>query len=109
MIPYTIMLITQITLFAILSKTSQITLLTHGMFDEEKSIPTFHGELGTQYMIMFGSYPVLDELDAYQWWSLVSFTFLLNVLNLNLLISIIGATFDRVTHNQQAMNYRMKA
>ena len=60
-------------------------------------------------MIMFGSYPVLDELDVYQWCLLVSFTFLLNVLNLNLLISIIGATFDRVTSYQKAMNYRVKA
>ena len=60
-------------------------------------------------MIMFGSYPVLDELDVYQWCLLVSFTFLLNVLNLNLLISIIGATFDRVTSYQKAMNYRGKA
>ena len=46
MIPYTIILITQIMLFAILSKTSQITAITHGIFDEDSPIPTFLGELG---------------------------------------------------------------
>lgn len=46
MIPYTIILITQIMLFAILSKTSQITAITHGVFDEDSPIPTFLGELG---------------------------------------------------------------
>ena len=46
MIPYTIMLIVQILLFAILSKTSQITQVTHGIYDEDEQIPTFHGELG---------------------------------------------------------------
>ena len=109
MIPYTIILASQIIIFTILSKTNILTANSHGVLKDSKLIPSFTEELGRWYMVLFGSYPNLDDLDWYQWVLIVNFTFMLNVLNLNLLISIIGATFDRVTHNQTAMNYRMKA
>ena len=40
---------------------------------------------------------------------LLSFAFLVNIVNLNLLISIIGDTFEKVQSTQLAMNYKMKA
>lgn len=58
---------------------------------------------------MFGDNPKRHTLDAIQWALLVAFTFLVNVLNLNLLISIIGDTFEQVQSTQTAMNYKMKA
>ena len=95
-------------IFALLSKTNILTANSHGVLEDNELIPSFNEELGRWYMVLFGSYPSLDDLDWYHWCLLVTFTFMLNVLNLNLLISIIGATFDRVTQSQLAMNYRMK-
>ena len=48
------------------------------------------------YMIMFGDNPNKKFLNGIQWVFLIAFTFLVNVLNLNLLISIIGDTFEKV-------------
>ena len=53
-------------------------------------------ELGRHYMILFGSNPNFAEFEWFQWVLLIGFTFLMNIMNLNLLISIIGATFDKV-------------
>ena len=53
-------------------------------------------ELGRHYMILFGSNPNFKEFEWFQWVLLIGFTFLMNIMNLNLLISIIGATFDKV-------------
>lgn len=60
-------------------------------------------------MIMFGNNPSKSDLDGISWALLIGFTFLVNVLNLNLLISIIGDTFSQVQSTQNAMNYKMKA
>ena len=48
------------------------------------------------YMIMFGDHPNKITLDSITWTLLIGFTFLVNILNLNLLISIIGDTFSQV-------------
>lgn len=48
------------------------------------------------YMLMFGSNPILKTVDGVEWCLLIGFTFLVNVLNLNLLISIIADTFEKV-------------
>ena len=66
-------------------------------------------ELLEYYMIMFGNNPQVSKLDTVQWVLLISFTLLVNILNLNLLISIIGDTFEKVQSTQHAMNYKMKA
>lgn len=46
------------------------------------------------YMLMFGDIPKKTSLDSITWTLLIGFTFLVNILNLNLLISIIGNTFS---------------
>lgn len=50
------------------------------------------------YMMMFGDNPnrMVVEVDTIEWVLLIGFTFLVNIVNLNLLISIIGDTFEKV-------------
>lgn len=50
------------------------------------------------YMLMFGDNPnrMLVTVDTIEWVLLFGFTFLVNIVNLNLLISIIGDTFEKV-------------
>ena len=49
-------------------------------------------------MMMFGDNPnrMVVEVDTIEWVLLIGFTFLVNIVNLNLLISIIGDTFEKV-------------
>lgn len=82
-------------LFSILSNTNQELRREFGLSVDESMIQ-LSKELGRHYMILFGSNPTYSDLTQYQWSLFVGFTFLLNVMNLNLLISIIGATFDKV-------------
>lgn len=56
---------------------------------------SFYKHLGNQYQIVYGENP--DPNNTLQWVIYTSFTLFINVLVLNLLISIIGATFEKVT------------
>ena len=96
MIPFTIILIAQILLFSSLTSTQKLTEKFAGneKFQDEKLI--FINSFLDYYMIMFGNNPSKDDLDNIGWALLIGFTFLVNVLNLNLLISIIGDTFSQV-------------
>ena len=108
MIPFTVILMAQILMFASLQCVYKLSERNQGskLYNGDSA---FLNSFLEHYMIMFGQNPPLSDLDSIRWVLLIAFTFLLNVLNLNLLISIIGDTFAKVQSTQMAMNYRMKA
>lgn len=109
MIPFTVILIAQILLFASLNSvnTMQEKFSGNELYKDQKNI--FFSSFLDYYMIMFGDLPKRPNLDSVQYCLLLSFAFLVNIVNLNLLISIIGDTFAKVQATQLAMNYKMKA
>lgn len=109
MIPFTVILFAQLILFASLTSAYKLNEKFSGNKDYEKMDGIFLYSFLDYYMLMFGSNPVLPKLDSVQWVLLIGFTFLVNVLNLNLLISIIADTFEKVQSQQLAMNYKMKS
>ena len=109
MIPFTVILIAQLLLFAALTSAYKLTEKFQGNEDYIKDENIFIYSFLDYYMLMFGSNPILTKLDGVQWALLIGFTFLVNVLNLNLLISIIADTFEKVQSQQTAMNYKMKS
>ena len=96
MIPFTVILMAQILLFAGLSSAQKLTEKFEGNESYVKMENIFLTSLLEYYMIMFGDNPNKKFLNGIQWVFLIAFTFLVNVLNLNLLISIIGDTFEKV-------------
>lgn len=109
MIPFTVILISQMLLFAGLTTAKKLTDKFSGSetyIDQDNVYLTSFLEY---YMLMFGDIPNKASLDSITWSLLIGFTFLVNILNLNLLISIIAETFGEVQATQTAMNYKMKA
>lgn len=109
MVPFTVILVAQMLLFAGLSSAQKLSEKFSGnkLYQDQDSI--YVDSFLEYYMIMFGDNPQKKSLDNIQWALLIGYTFLVNVLNLNLLISIIGDTFEQVQSTQNAMNYKMKA
>ena len=52
--------------------------------------------LGNVYRIMFGENPDSKEMDVYYWAIYLVFTIIIQIVSLNLLISIVSDTYDRV-------------
>ena len=109
MIPFTVILIAQILLFASLNSVNKMQEKFSGNENYQNQDNIFLNSFLDYYMIMFGDLPKRTSLDKIQYFLLLSFAFLVNIVNLNLLISIIGDTFEKVQSNQLAMNYKMKA
>lgn len=71
---------------------------------------TYMQNLGAQYQIIFGENiedPIKNEY-AIQWLLYVLFTVLINIVLLNLLISIISDDYDRVQAQQKSTDQRAK-
>lgn len=109
MIPFTVILIAQMLLFASLTSAQKLTEKFSGNEQYKKLETVYFDTFLEYYMLMFGDNPNKSTLDVIQWALLIGFTFLVNVMNLNLLISIIGDTFAQVQATQTAMIYRMRA
>ena len=60
-------------------------------------------------MIVFGTKPKIETNDSLRWAILVTYLFLINIINLKLLISIIGETFAKQQISRVALGYQMKA
>ena len=96
MVPFTVILIAQLILFTSLSSVHKLSEKFNGNEKYVKMDNIFLRSFLDYYMIMFGDNPKKILLDNIQWFLLIGFTFLVNVVNLNLLISIIGDTFEKV-------------
>lgn len=96
MIPFTVILLAQLILFASLTSAYVLSEKFQGNEEFKESKQIFMYSFLDYYMLMFGSNPVLSTVDGVEWCLLIGFTFLVNVLNLNLLISIIADTFEKV-------------
>ena len=69
---------------------------------------TLLANAGEFYMILFGENPNILRLSPERCFLLIMFTFLINIMTLNLLIAIIGDTFDRILSTSRAIDYQMK-
>lgn len=96
MIPFTVILIAQMLLFASLTSAQKLTEKFSGNEKYKELETVYFDSFLEYYMLMFGDNPDKKTLDVIQWALLIGFTFLVNVMNLNLLISIIGDTFAQV-------------
>jgi len=60
-------------------------------------------------MFIFGQFPKPDEMMWFEWVILNIFLILVNIVSLNLLISIIGDTYDRVQAAIDVFHIKSKA
>ena len=60
-------------------------------------------------MLVFGVKPKIESDETLRWALVVAFMFLVNIINLKLLISMIGETFTRQQISRVALCYQMKA
>jgi len=73
------------------------------------SLSTFLHVLGTKYQQMHGANPAPASMHALQWGLYFCSTMLINIVSLNLLISVISNTYDRVQGAMDAFHCKTKA
>lgn len=85
-------------------------LVKYSLDKEEGRETSFLMNLGLQYQIMFGENTELGfkERDIIRWFLYSSFTILMCIVMLNLLISIISDDYDRVQSTQKSTDLRAK-
>lgn len=64
---------------------------------------------GKMYATLFGENPNIESMHYLDWIIYLAFTMLLNIVSLNLLISIISNTFDKVQESMNAYHCKTKA
>ena len=67
------------------------------------------GELRKAYLMSYGEFSLQGGLTTLQWIYFIFFTVLIPLVFFNLLVSILGNTFDRVISEREAADYKEKA
>jgi len=92
-------------IFAVLYRIEQV--------QQAESVATsstnFLREIGDSYQMLYGENPAADRMSWLHWSIYFGFTLLLNVVSLNLLISIISNTYDKVQQSMDAYHCKTKA
>ena len=109
MIPFLGILCVQILMFATLNSVTKISEISYSDSNENEPSGTeiMFGEIFDTVMIIFGYKLEIEEGKTIQWAMLITYSFLVYIVNMKLLISIIGETYSKQQVSRVAMSYQI--
>lgn len=109
MIPFAVILGTQILLFATLNSIKQLADIYEDESEQATGYQVLRANSFNQLMLILGGpKPQIKYDDTIRWALYIAYAFLMNIVNMKLLISVIGETYAKHQLSRVPMSYNMK-
>ena len=109
MVPFAIILIAQILLFAILSSILEMSDMYAGIIEKKEGEEILGDNVFNEIMVIIGGPKAeIRSGDQLRWALFMIYAILMNVVNMKLLISMIGETFAKYQVSRVHLGYNMK-
>lgn len=104
-IKFLFLLVLMVIIFTLLQKISQTTIVGQKV---TKSF-NFIQSIGSNYELLLGDNVTTNHQTSNDWLIFIVFTVMINLILLNLLISVVFNTFDRIQHSMESLQCKNKA